>query len=109
MSNGQNMAAVILLHLNIPVMDRWNVRKNLHKYRGKKIDIRILATAIDPADIEKAKQYKAVSNYMVKSLRQQNCMPYQMILAFGLSLNPLIKSFNLFYSFSVKHKIAMLQ
>ena len=67
--NGEKLPEMILLDINMPVMDGWQFLDEFTKEPApKKILIYIVSSSIDPADLEKAKHYKAVSNYIVKPI-----------------------------------------
>ena len=58
---------LILLDLNMPIMDGWEFLDEFIKIPCKqKITIYIITSSIDNADIEKAKTYSNVSNYILK-------------------------------------------
>lgn len=61
---------IILLDLNMPVMDGWAfLDEFLLIPSNKKVEIYIITSSIDPADIEKAKSYEgAVRNYIIKPI-----------------------------------------
>ena len=58
---------VILLDLNMPIMDGWQFLDELVKIPAtKKIPIYIVSSSVDNRDINKAKTYDIVNNYLVK-------------------------------------------
>lgn len=58
---------VILLDLNMPIMDGWQLLDELIKIpNSKNIPIYIVSSSVDSRDFEKAKSYELVSNYIVK-------------------------------------------
>lgn len=60
---------VILLDLNMPVWDGWQFLDEFIKIPNKKtITIYIITSSVDPADVEKAKKYDAISSYIVKPI-----------------------------------------
>lgn len=66
-NNGENLPELILLDLNMPVMDGWEFLDEFTKIPApQKITIYIVTSSIDPADVERAKQYDDVNNYLVK-------------------------------------------
>lgn len=67
--NGEVLPDIILLDINMPVMDGWDFLDEFTKIPSrKKIIIYIVTSSIDPADVNKAKQYQYVSNYLVKPI-----------------------------------------
>lgn len=62
---------VILLDLNMPVMDGWDFLERylmLQPRIGKKINIYIVTSSVDPVDVERAERINAVTDYFVKPL-----------------------------------------
>ncbi|MCF6140725.1 response regulator [Flavobacterium sp. K77] len=60
---------LILLDLNMPIWDGWKFLDEFTKIpSANPITIYIMTSSIDPADVEKAKSYDAVSNYLVKPI-----------------------------------------
>ena len=58
---------VILLDINMPIMDGWQFLDELVKIPyTKKIPIYIVSSSVDSRDIDKAKKYDLVSNYIIK-------------------------------------------
>ncbi|MGZ9676285.1 response regulator [Flavobacterium sp. GNP001] len=65
----QKLPDLILLDLNMPIWDGWTFLDEFIKIpSANPITIYIMTSSIDPADIEKAKSYDAVSNYLVKPI-----------------------------------------
>jgi CheY-like chemotaxis protein len=65
----KNLPDAILLDLNMPVMDGWQFLDEFnHLTLKKEIPIFIVTSSIDPADIEMAKNYKAVKYYINKPI-----------------------------------------
>ncbi|SDH74847.1 Response regulator receiver domain-containing protein [Flavobacterium omnivorum] len=59
----------ILLDLNMPIMDGWQFLDEFIELSLKKeIFIFIMTSSIDPADIEKAKEYQIVKDYIEKPI-----------------------------------------
>jgi CheY-like chemotaxis protein len=60
---------VILLDLNMPIMDGWEFLEEFTRIPCKKaVTIYIVSSSIDPADVERAKKYSSVSNYLIKPI-----------------------------------------
>lgn len=63
---------LILLDLNMPIWDGWKFLDEFTKIpSANPITIYIMTSSIDPADVEKAKSYDSVSNYMVKPITME--------------------------------------
>ncbi|TCD01289.1 response regulator [Pedobacter psychroterrae] len=68
-SIGEKLPDIILLDLNMPIMDGWEFLDEFTKVPSKKeILIYIVTSSIDPADIERAKKYDDINNYLVKPI-----------------------------------------
>jgi len=66
---GEKAPDVILLDLNMPVMDGWQFLDEFIKIPNtKKITIYVVTSSIDKRDIERVKEYDAVSNYLIKPI-----------------------------------------
>ena len=66
---------VILLDINMPIMDGWDFLewyKSAKDQLSKKIPIFMVSSSIDWRDIEKAKSYDEVLDYMSKPLTDGN-------------------------------------
>jgi CheY-like chemotaxis protein len=64
---GEKLPELIMLDLNMPIWDGWHFLDEFIKIPiTQKITIYIVSSSIDPADIEKAKSYEAVSSFIVK-------------------------------------------
>ena len=67
--SGRNIPDVILLDLNMPIMDGWQFLDEFKKLDiPKKITLYIVSSSIDPRDINKAKEYELVSDFIIKPL-----------------------------------------
>lgn len=64
---GANLPDVILLDLNMPIMDGWQFLDEIVKIpNAENIPIYIVSSSVDSRDIDKAKTYKIVNNYILK-------------------------------------------
>jgi CheY-like chemotaxis protein len=73
LSSGEKLPDVILLDLNMPIMDGWEFLEEFTKIKTEKeITIFIVTSSIDPNDVEKAKTYSEVSNYIVKPVTTES-------------------------------------
>ncbi|MFZ6052644.1 response regulator [Halocola ammonii] len=63
---------LILLDLNMPIMDGWQFLEEFSRIPCcKKITIFIVSSSVNPSDIEKAKEYSQVSDYLIKPVTMQ--------------------------------------
>lgn len=65
---------VILLDLSMPVMDGWQFLEEYIKLKpkiGKKITIYLVTSSISPADIQKAKNINAITDYIIKPVTKE--------------------------------------
>ena len=66
---------VILLDINMPVMDGWDFLEWFKEYKShfpKPISIFMVSSSIDRRDIEKAKSYAEVKDYISKPLTDRS-------------------------------------
>ncbi len=71
-SNGSKIPDVILLDLNMPVMDGWEFLDEFIKIPcQKKITIFIVTSSIDPQDMERARDYDKINNYLIKPISSE--------------------------------------
>ena len=69
MLNGENIPDIILLDINMPIMDGWEFLDEFIKIEAhKSITIYIVSSSIDPVDLNRAKRYKNISNYIIKPI-----------------------------------------
>lgn len=75
LANPDALPEVILLDINMPVMDGWDFLdwyKTIKNQLAKKSSIFMVSSSIDWRDIEKAKSYEEVSDYLSKPLTDGN-------------------------------------
>lgn len=62
---------IILLDINMPVVDGWQFLEKLEELPNKeKVNVFVMSSSIDVADVEKAKQFTTVKNYVSKPINQ---------------------------------------
>ena len=62
---------IIFLDLNMPVMDGWEFLNEFVKIKNnlnKKITIYVVSSSIDPRDLERAKSFNLVTDYLIKPI-----------------------------------------
>ncbi len=65
----EKIPEVIFLDLNMPVMDGWEFLDQFTSFPVKnEVVIYIVSSSINPFDLEKAKTYEKVSNYIIKPI-----------------------------------------
>lgn len=71
-NSNQTLPELILLDLNMPIMDGWQFLDQFTNFKiEKSIKIYIVSSSIDEEDIERAKKYQSISNYIVKPISRQ--------------------------------------
>lgn len=76
MKNAQNgeedkLPDIIFLDLNMPVMDGWEFLNEFIKIKNnlnKKITLYVVSSSIDPRDLERAKSFNMVTDYLIKPI-----------------------------------------
>ncbi|MCJ8163362.1 response regulator [Pontibacter sp. E15-1] len=69
MLSGEKLPDLILLDLNMPIMDGWQFLDEFIQIpNSKPICIFIVTSSIDPVDMEKAKRYSEINNYLIKPI-----------------------------------------
>lgn len=66
---------VIMVDINMPVMDGWEFLDAFTRIKpkdGRKITIYVISSSIKQDDIDKAKNYTEVTDYIVKPVRFEN-------------------------------------
>ena len=62
---------IIFLDLNMPVMDGWEFLNEFLKIKNnlnKKITLYVVSSSIDPRDLERAKSFNMVTDYLIKPI-----------------------------------------
>lgn len=66
---------VIFLDINMPIMNGWQFLDEFVQMRprlSKEITILIITSSFDPRDMERAKQYSEISDYIVKPVTRDH-------------------------------------
>jgi len=69
--NDQELPDVILLDINMPVMNGWEFIEEFKKIRprlSKDITLYVVSSSVDKSDVEKAKSFSTVHDYLVKPM-----------------------------------------
>ena len=62
---------IIFLDLNMPVMDGWEFLSEFIKIKNnfeKKITLYVVSSSIDPRDLERARSFNMVTDYLIKPI-----------------------------------------
>ncbi|MCG2418902.1 response regulator [Aequorivita sp. F47161] len=66
---GEILPEIILLDLNMPIMDGWEFLEAFTAIPTPvQIRIYIVSSSLDPQDINRAKNFKSVNNYIIKPI-----------------------------------------
>lgn len=69
LQNSEPLANMTLLDINMPVMDGWEFLDNIQNEKNsEKLNINMISSSIDPLDIEKAKTYSLIQNFLTKPI-----------------------------------------
>lgn len=67
----EKLPDIIFLDLNMPVMDGWEFLGEFMKIKNnfdKKITLYVVSSSIDPRDLERAKSFNLVTDYLIKPI-----------------------------------------
>lgn len=67
----EKLPDIIFLDLNMPVMDGWEFLGEFVKIKNnfeKKITLYVVSSSIDPRDLERAKSFNMVTDYLIKPI-----------------------------------------
>lgn len=63
---------IILLDINMPVLDGWQVLEQIEKLPNKdKLNIVVMSSSVDVSDIERAKTFSTVRNFISKPFNKE--------------------------------------
>jgi CheY-like chemotaxis protein len=71
MMSQEGLPDIIFLDLNMPVMDGWEFLGEFVKIKNsfnKKITLYVVSSSIDPRDLERAKSFNMVTDYLIKPI-----------------------------------------
>ena len=72
--NNSQIPEIIFLDLNMPVMDGWEFIEHFKKIKSKfkkTIKLYVVSSSINPLDVDKAKSFSEVNDYIVKPIHIQ--------------------------------------
>lgn len=67
----ERLPDIIFLDLNMPVMDGWEFLGEFIKIKNnfdKKIILYVVSSSIDPKDLERAKSFNLITDYLIKPI-----------------------------------------
>lgn len=70
-ANEEILPDIIFLDINMPIMDGWEFLNEFVKIKNifdKKITLYIVSSSIDPRDLERAKSFNLVTDYLIKPI-----------------------------------------
>ncbi len=76
-NDAESLPDVILLDINMPVMDGWEFLDRFVELKSKlakKVIIFMVSSSVDKEDLERAKTYELVSDYIVKPVSEQDLL-----------------------------------
>lgn len=72
--NQNSLPDIIFLDLNMPVMDGWEFLGEFVKIKNnfnKRITLYVVSSSIDPSDLERAKSFSLVTDYLIKPIEMK--------------------------------------
>lgn len=70
----KQIPSIILLDLTMPIMDGWEFLEHFQLLRttiGQSIFVYVVSSSVDPKDLERARSFAEVTDYLVKPLSKQ--------------------------------------
>ncbi|MBZ9629462.1 response regulator [Salegentibacter sp. LM13S] len=67
----ETLPDIIFLDINMPIMDGWEFLNEFIKIKNnfeKKITLYMVSSSIDPRDLERAKSFNLVTDYLIKPI-----------------------------------------
>ncbi len=68
---GKLLPNIIFLDLNMPIMDGWDFLNDFVKipnYNRDFVNIYIISSSVDPADLKKVEEFSVINNYLIKPI-----------------------------------------
>ncbi len=68
---GKNLPEIIFLDINMPIMNGWDFLEEFTKIPNlnkDNIQLYVVSSSIDPSDLQRAKQFELVNNYILKPI-----------------------------------------
>ena len=73
-ADGSSIPDIIFLDINMPVMNGWQFLEEYAHLRSdlqKNITIYMVSSSVDEYDIRKSKEFKTVSDYIIKPIQKE--------------------------------------
>lgn len=68
-NNNQNLPDLILLDINMPLWDGWDFLQEFeNNYKDKDLCLFMLTSSINPADKEKANNFRLIKDFLIKPI-----------------------------------------
>jgi CheY-like chemotaxis protein len=71
LAEGKNLPDIIFLDINMPVMNGWDFLEEFTKIPNLNkgtVLLYVVSSSIDPSDLQKAKEFELVNNYILKPI-----------------------------------------
>ena len=82
-NKGQGITFILLLDINMPVMNGWELMDEIHKHElDNNIRVIILTSSADMNDLEKSKTYGTIVNFLQKPLTKAKIEEVPLLLKY---------------------------